>query len=95
MANKQVIFADRLVGIAVQGATARLDLAVIAGTAKGKDGKTGLKLEVTHQLVSPLDAFAQAVGMQEKVVRELVSRDKKRRESKAAAAAPAAVESKA
>lgn len=94
MPNKQVIFADRVVGIAVQGGTARLDLAVIAGPAKGKDGKAGLKLEVTHQLVIPLDAFAQAVGMQEKVVKELMSREKKRRETRAAGEPTAVVEAK-
>jgi hypothetical protein len=83
MANKQIVFSDRLAGISVQGGTARLDFGVISGAAKSKDGKPAMKLEVTHQLVIPLDAFIQAVGMQDKAVKELVSRAKKRRDAKA------------
>lgn len=83
MSNKQVLFADRLVGISVQGATARLDFGIISSSGKGKDGKPALKIDVTHQLVMPVDAFAQSVGMQEKAVKELISRAKKRGESKA------------
>lgn len=86
MSNKQILFADRLVGLAVQGTTARLDFGVIAGTGKNKDGKPATKIDVTHQLVLPLDAFVQAVAVQEKVVKELLARDKKRREAKPAAA---------
>lgn len=87
MANKQVIYSDRLVGIAVHNGTARLDFGVVAGTAKDKDGKAGVKVEVTHQLVLPLDAFAQAASMQDKLLKELVAREKKRRESKKGAEA--------
>lgn len=90
MPNKQVIYSDRLVGIAVHNGTARLDFGVAAGTAKAPDGKTGVKLEVTHQLVLPLDAFAQALAMQDKLMKELVARDKKRRESKKASSEQAA-----
>lgn len=90
MANKQVIFADRVVGLSVHNGLVRIDLGVAAGTSKGKDGKPLLKVEGTHQLVLPLDAFAAAVDMQGKLLKELVSRQKKGREAKAAAAAAAA-----
>lgn len=85
MSNKQILFADRLVGLSVQGPTARLDFGVIASTGKGKDGKPATKIDIVHQLVMPLDAFVQAVAVQDKVVKELLARDKKRREAKASA----------
>lgn len=87
MANKQVIFADRLVGLSVHNGLVRLDLGVVAGASKSKDGKPALKLEATHQVILPIDAFAAAVDMQGKLVKEMVSRQKKGREAKAAAAA--------
>lgn len=91
MANKQVIFADRLVALSVHNGLVRLDLGVVSGASKSKDGKPAVKLEATHQLVLPLDAFAASVDMQGKLLKELVSRQKKGREAKAAvAAAPAA-----
>ncbi|MBI5259527.1 MAG: hypothetical protein HY855_23700 [Burkholderiales bacterium] len=95
MANKQTVFADRIVGLSVQNGLVRVDLATIAGPAKNKEGKDGLKLDVTHQLVLPLDAFVNGVAMQQKLVQELVARQQKRnakaaKADDAAAAAPAA-----
>ena len=78
MANKQVVFTDRIVGVSIQNGLVRIDLATIAGPAKTKDGKEGLKMDITHQLVMPLDAFASGFNMQQKVVNELAKRQQKR-----------------
>lgn len=91
MANKQVIFADRLVALTVHNGLVRLDLGVVTGASKGKDGKPAVKVEATHQVILPLEGFAASLDMQGKLLKELVSRQKKGREAKAAAvAAPAA-----
>lgn len=86
MASKEIVFADRVVSISVHNGLVRLDLGVVAGNAKGKDDKPAVRLETTHQVVLPMEGFITAVGMQEKVVKELVEREKKRREGKAAKA---------
>ncbi|WP_395698901.1 hypothetical protein [Aquabacterium sp.] len=88
MANKQVVFSDRIVGLSVQNGLVRIDLATIAGPAKTKEGKDGLKMDVTHQLVMPMDAFVAGFGMQQKLIRELSARQQKR--SLKAPAAPEA-----
>lgn len=74
MANKQIVFADRLVGLTVQNGLVRLDLAVNAGQVKDKEGKTGQRMEVASQLVMPLDAFVNAVSMQQNALKQVVSR---------------------
>jgi hypothetical protein len=89
MSNKQTVFADRVVGISVHNGLVRLDLGVIAGATKNKDGKPALKLDATHQVVLPLEGFVAGVDMQAKLVKELVSREKKRREAKGDKAAEA------
>lgn len=89
MSNKQTVFADRVVGISVHNGLVRLDLGVVAGATKGKDDKPALKMDVTHQVVLPMDAFVASVEMQTKLVKELVAREKKRREAKADKAADA------
>lgn len=89
MSKKQIVFADRLVNVSVHAGLARVDFATFAGATQDKDGKTSIQLEPTHQLVMPLEAFAQAVAAQDKVLKELAAIDQKRREA-AAAAVPAA-----
>lgn len=81
MANKQIIYTDRVVGITVQNGLVRMDLAVFAGTGKGKDDKPVQRMEVTSQIVMPLDAFANAVQAQGKLLNEVVSRGKKQAEA--------------
>lgn len=76
MANKQMIFADRMVGASVHNGIVRLNLAVHAGTVTDKDGKTAQRMELVSQLVMPLDAFAEAVNMQQNMLRQLVERSK-------------------
>lgn len=78
MANKQVVFSDRIVGLSVQNGLVRIDLATIAGPAKTKEGKDGLKMDVTHQLVLPMDAFVAGLGMQQNLLKELSARQQKR-----------------
>jgi len=90
MANKQIIFSDRLVGLGIHNGLVRLDLAVHAGTGKGKDDKPAQRLDVTTQLVMPLEAFANAVALQQNMLQQLIAREKQLREA-AAAQAPAAV----
>ena len=87
MANKQIVFCDRMVNISLQNGLVRLDLAVNADTVKGKDDKPAQRMEVTSQVVMPLDAFVNAVAMQQKLLKELIARDKKQREAKAEATA--------
>lgn len=78
MANKQIVFSDRIVGLSVQNGLVRIDLATVAGPAKTKEGKDGLKMDITHQLVMPLDGFMASFQMQQKLAKELVTRSQKR-----------------
>lgn len=82
MPSKQIVFADRLVGMSIQNGLVRIDLAVNAGTVKGSDDKTKQRMEVTTQLVMPLDAFANGVAMQQKALQQLVEQNKSRRAAK-------------
>ena len=84
MSNKQIIFADRLVNLTVQNGLVRLDLAVNAGTTQGKDDKPAQRLDITTQLVMPLDAFANAVGVQQNFLQQVAEQVKKQREAAAA-----------
>jgi hypothetical protein len=81
---KQYVFADRVVGVSVQNGLVRVDLATIAGPTKTKEGKDGLKMDVTHQVLLPLDAFMAGFTMQQKLVQELVNRQQKKAKGKAA-----------
>ncbi len=83
MAYKQVVYADRVVGISIQDGVVRLDLAVYAGQVKDKDDQVKQRLEITSQVVLPLDGFVNAVGMQQRVVKELAEKQKARRGAKA------------
>lgn len=86
MANKQTVFADRMVGISIHNGLVRMDLAVVAGTGKTKDDQPAIKMDVTHQLVLPLDAFVAAVNAQQNLLKQLAERQAQ------AAAAPTAAE---
>lgn len=86
MAYKQVIFADRLVGMTVQDGLVRMDLAVNAGQVKGKDEQVSQRLEITTQLVMTLDGFVNAVGMQQRLVKELAAKQKGKLSQKTPAA---------
>lgn len=87
MANKQIVFCDRLVGLMIQNGLVRMDLAVSAGTVKGKDDELAQRMEVTTQVVIPLEAFASAVAMQDKLLKELVARGEQQRAAQASAPA--------
>lgn len=83
MAYKQIVFADRLVGMTVQDGLVRLDLAVNAGQVKDKDEKVKQRMEIVAQLVIPLDGFVNAVGMQQRLVKEMVERQKGKKDKAA------------
>ncbi len=77
MTTKQHIYADRVVGLRVHNGMVRLDLAVIAGAAKTKDDKPAVKMEITHQIVIPLEAFAAGVKVQQDLLKQVVESRKK------------------
>lgn len=79
MATKEVIFADRLTNLSVHNGLVRIELGVFAGTGKTKEGKDAVKIEATHQVVLPLEAFANAVAAQQALLKQVVEVGKKRR----------------
>ncbi len=85
MANKETIFADRLTNLSLHNGLVRIDLGVFAGTGKTKDGKDAVRIENTHQVVMPLDAFVNAVASQQAMLKKLAEVGKKRHEDAAAA----------
>lgn len=88
MANKQSIYADRIVGFSIHNGLVRMDLAVFAGTGKNKEGEAVTRMDVTHQVVLPLDAFVAATNAQQNMLKQLADRQAKAA-AKAAEAAPA------
>lgn len=74
MPTKEVVFSDRIVGLSLHNGLVRVDLATFGGQAKNKDGKEGVRMDITHQLVIPLDAFVAGVSAQQKLVQEVVNR---------------------
>lgn len=87
MSNKQIIFADRLVNASVHNGLVRLDLGVFAAAVQDKDGKPAVRYEPAVQLVIPLEAFATAVAMQDKVLKELAAIEQRRRDAAASGSA--------
>jgi hypothetical protein len=81
MADKQPVFADRLVNLAVHNGLVRMDFGTMAGTSKTKEGKDAVKMAVTTQLVLPIDAFVAAIAAQQKFVGQLREMGKRRAES--------------
>ena len=70
---KQVLFADSIFNITVAGNLVRIDLGVAELGAANAEGKQETRLVQSQQIVMPLDGFARAVGIQEQVVRRLIS----------------------
>jgi hypothetical protein len=91
MATKEVIFSDRLTNLSLHNGLVRIDLGVFAGTGKTKDGKDAMKVETTHQVVMPLETFANAVAAQQALLKQVVEAGRKRDAAEAEAKAdPAA-----
>ena len=90
--TKTTVFADRLQNISIQGNLVRMELAVI-GIPSKKDAPT--PVETTHQLVMPLEGFAQAVKMQANIFNQLSSRTKAAAENSAKEQEKAAVKTEA
>jgi hypothetical protein len=82
MADKQIVFADRLVNLAVHNGLVRMDFATMAGATKTKEGEDAVKMAVTTQLVLPIDAFIAAITAQQKFVGQLREIGKRRAEGK-------------
>ncbi len=78
MATKEVIFSDRLTNLSLHNGLVRIDLGVFAGTGKTKDGKDSMKVETTHQVVMPLETFANAVAAQQALLKQVVEAGRKR-----------------
>jgi hypothetical protein len=78
MATKEVIFSDRLTNLSLHNGLVRIDLGVFAGTGKTKDGKDAMKVETTHQVVMPLETFANAVAAQQALLKQVVEAGRKR-----------------
>lgn len=78
--TKTTIFADRIQNISIQGNLVRMELAV-AGIPV-KEG-VAAPIETTHQLVMPLEGFAQAVKMQVAIFNQASSRNKQAAENTA------------
>ncbi len=82
-------FADRLVNVSIHNGLVRLEFGI--GQAAVEEGKQTTKFEATQSIVMPLNGFAAALKLQERMMSQLVERANK---AKAAAAqeasAPAA-----
>ncbi len=78
MATKEVIFSDRLTNLSLHNGLVRIGLGVFAGTGKIKDGKDAMKVETTHQVVMPLETFANAVAAQQALLKQVVEAGRKR-----------------
>ncbi len=89
MAYKQIVFADRLVGMTIQDGLVRIDFAVNAGQVKDKDEHVKQRLEVTAQFVMPFEGFVNALATQQRFVKEIAEKQKGRKGAK-----PPEVESK-
>lgn len=85
MATKEVIFSDRLTNLSLHNGLVRIDLGVFAGTGKTKDGKDAMKVETTHQVVMPLETFANAVAAQQALLKQVVEAGRKRDSAEAEA----------
>jgi len=72
-------FADRLVNMSIHNGLVRMEFGI--GQVTTEDGKQAVKYETTQTVVMPLDGFANALRLQQRVMSELADRA-----SKAAAA---------
>jgi len=91
MANKQYVFSDRVAGVSIHNGLVRIDLAAVAGPAKTNDGTEGLRMDITHQVILPLDAFVVGVKIQQQLVAELAKRQAERAAAKPGSEWPEAV----
>ncbi|MDO8465832.1 MAG: hypothetical protein Q7S46_11370 [Gallionella sp.] len=68
---QDTIFADAITNIYVTGPLVRLELSLVETVAKQTTEAS--KLRVSHYVVLPMDAFANAVAMQQGLVNKLVT----------------------
>jgi hypothetical protein len=65
-------FADTMLNITVTGPLVRIDLGTLTPTTNA-EGKQEVRATVTQQLVMPLEGFARSFGMQESVIKRMVT----------------------
>jgi hypothetical protein len=82
----EIIFADRIMGIALQNGLVRMELGVMESPRKGEPQKIAL----TTKLVMPLEGFVNSFNLQESVIKELVARQARAQSAPADAATPEA-----
>jgi hypothetical protein len=66
----ETIFADRITNLYIQGGIVRLELAVMDAAPRKKGEQA--RLRVSHHVVLPTEAFAQAFGLQQAAMQKLV-----------------------
>ena len=87
----QTTFADAVLNITVTGALVRLELGTLT-PAPGSNGKQEFATTPTQQVVLPLEGFIRAFGMQETVIKKLITDGVLKAQPAAAAAAPVTAE---
>jgi hypothetical protein len=68
----QTNYADTILNISITGPLVRIDLGTVVPTPNDQDAKK-LRAKVTQQLVMPIDGFARAFAIQEKIMKKLVA----------------------
>lgn len=81
-------FADRLINMSIHNGLVRMEFGT--GQSTVEDGKQSTKYETTQSIVMPLDGFANALRLQQRLMSELVDRANKAKAAggDAAGAAP-------
>ncbi|HPA88871.1 MAG TPA: hypothetical protein PK072_05290 [Quisquiliibacterium sp.] len=80
-------FADRLINMSIHNGLVRMEFGT--GQSAVEDGKQTTKYETTQSIVMPLDGFANALRLQQRLMSELVDRANKAKAAAGDAAAPA------
>lgn len=68
----QTNFADTLLNISITGNLVRLDLGTIT-PVQTQDSKQELRATPTQQVVMPMEGFVRAFGMQEQIIKKLIT----------------------
>ncbi len=74
MANKENVYADGIVNLAVINGLVRIDLGTVDTYVDGGERKQ--RTDVTHCIVMPLNNFVRAVGVQQRLLSQLSDRAK-------------------
>ena len=69
----QTNYADAILNIVITGPLVRIDFGTVVPDPGDQEGRK-LRTEVTQQLVMPIQGFARAFAMQEKLMQDLVAK---------------------